>query len=222
MESTMAVVPGNFEILRFRAIELVVLLSRSSVASESSSNDPLTEANNRHLKRILESRTTEELIENLHLVADRMAGNLFSFQGIRHASVLRRAERYIWENYTRKISLNEIAKASGLSAPYFSTIFKEEMGENLSSYLNRLRVEKAATLLTETGKPLNEIASVCGFEDQSWFSKIFRSFTGISPGKHRERGGRLTLRGGKSNVKNEVNFPDSPTGLETKQNMLSS
>jgi len=59
------------------------------------------------------------------------------------------------------------------------------MGENLSNYLNRLRVEKAAAMLTETGKSLNEIAEQCGFEDQSWFSKVFKNFTGVSPGKYR-------------------------------------
>jgi YesN/AraC family two-component response regulator len=129
------------------------------------------------------------LTENLHVIVDRMSGKIFSFQGIRHSSALRKAERYIWENYTRKISLQEIADTSGLSAPYFSTIFKEEMGENLSNYLNRLRVEKATTMLAETDLTLNEIASACGFEDQSWFSKIFKSFTGLSPGKYREKGG---------------------------------
>jgi AraC-like DNA-binding protein/ligand-binding sensor protein len=180
--------PDNLEIARFRAIELAVLLSRAAT-TEATGSDTLMETNNRYLGRILESKTVEELIENLHRIAERMSSKIFSFQGIRHASVLRRAERYIWANYTRKISLDEIAKASGLSAPYFSTVFKEEMGENFSSYLNRLRVEKTAVLLLETGKPLNEIAKLCGFEDQSWFSKIFKSFTGISPGKFRENGG---------------------------------
>jgi AraC-like DNA-binding protein len=118
-----------------------------------------------------------------------MSAQIFSFQGVRHASALRKAERFIWENYTRKISLGEIAGAAGLSAPYFSTIFKEEMGENLSAYLNRLRVEKAGHMLTETALTLSEIASSCGFEDQSWFSKIFKSYAGISPGKYRGQGG---------------------------------
>ena len=206
MDNFIAAIPGDLEIIRFRAIELVVLLSRAAVSggesrikdpvpfrapaagSEAANGNILLEVNDRYLRRIQESKTPEELIESLHLIAERMAGRLFSFQGIRHASVLRKAERYIWENYSRKLSLDEIAKASGLSAPYFSTIFKEEMGENLSNYLNRLRVEKATTLLTETGKSLNEIAGLCGFEDQSWFSKIFKSFTGLSPGKFRENG----------------------------------
>jgi transcriptional regulator GlxA family with amidase domain len=67
-------------------------------------------------------------------------------------------------------------------------VFKEEMGENLSNYLNRLRVEKAAAMLVTTTMPISEITFACGFEDQSWFSKIFKNFTGLTPGKYRERG----------------------------------
>jgi AraC-like DNA-binding protein len=105
---------------------------------------------------------------------------------MRHALPLRKAESYIRENYTRKVSLKEVAEVSGLSAPYFSTVFKEEMGENLSSYLNRLRVDRAAELLLDTDLSLSEIAGSCGFEDQSWFSKIFKSYTGLSPGRYRD------------------------------------
>jgi AraC-like DNA-binding protein/ligand-binding sensor protein len=189
--------PGNFEFFQFRAIELVVLLSRAAVSAEFSRDDSgnaiddkaILDANNRYLKKIEDSQSIKELTETLHVIMERLAGKIFSFQGIRHSSALRKAERYIWENYTRKISLQEIAAASGLSAPYFSTIFKEEMGENLSNYLNRLRVEKATTMLAETNMALSEIAAACGFEDQSWFSKIFKGYTGLSPGKYREKGG---------------------------------
>jgi AraC-like DNA-binding protein len=181
--------PGNLEFIQLRAIELVVLLSREILTVDRSEESTALETNNRYLKKIQESRTIESLTETMQSIVDRMARQLFSFQGIRHASALRKAERFIWENYTRKLCLQEVAEASGLSAPYFSTIFKEEMGENLSSYLNRLRVEKAAALLTETDLSLNEIAWTCGFEDQSWFSKIFKSYTRISPRKYREQGG---------------------------------
>jgi YesN/AraC family two-component response regulator len=167
----------------------VVLLSRAAAGPDDRENNLILEANNRYLKKVEDSQNVKELTEILHAIVDRMAGKIFSFQGIRHSSALRKAERYIWEHYTRKISLQEIAGVSGLSAPYFSTIFKEEMGENLSYYLNRLRVEKAATMLVETELSLSEIASACGFEDQSWFSKIFKGFTGLSPGKYREKGG---------------------------------
>jgi AraC-like DNA-binding protein/ligand-binding sensor protein len=184
--------PDHFKFIQFRAIELVVLLSRAAI-TPGNTEDAMLETNNRYLRRIQEAKSIEELTDVLHIIVERMSGQIFSFQGVRHASALRKAERYIWENYTRKISLQEIAAASGLSAPYFSTIFKEEMGENLSSYLNRLRVEKASHMLTETDLSLSDIAGACGFEDQSWFSKIFKSFTGVSPGKYRGQGGNSIL-----------------------------
>jgi AraC-like DNA-binding protein/ligand-binding sensor protein len=186
-------VSDDYNYIRFRAVELVVLLFREAMSTDTAKDNALLEANNRYLKRIQETKNIGELTAALHLIVERITGQIFSFQGIRHASVLRRAERYIWENYTRKISLREIARASGLSAPYFSTVFKEEMGENLSNYLNRLRVEKAASMLIETDLSLGEISGSCGFEDQSWFSKIFKYYTGISPGKFREKGGAPKL-----------------------------
>lgn len=181
--------PANISIIRFRAVELFVLLSRAAVYDDTEKESQM-ETNKRNLKRILESQTPEAVIENLQHAAMHTAAGIFSFQGLRHASVLRRAERYIWENYSRKLSLEEIARAAGLSPPYFCSIFKAEMGENLSAFINRLRIERAEIMLTETVKPIKEIAVLCGFEDQGWFSKKFKSFTGMSPGSFREQGGR--------------------------------
>jgi AraC-like DNA-binding protein/ligand-binding sensor protein len=191
MENLFASNPHNFDFIKLRAIELVVLLSREAISVDASEDNIQLEKNNRYIRHIQDAQNVDELTDVMFIIVERMGGQIFSFQGIRHASALRKAERYIWENYTRKICLQEVAEASGLSAPYFSTIFKDEMGENLSNYLNRLRVEKASSMLTETNLALSEIAGACGFEDQSWFSKIFKTHTGISPGKYRETGGNI-------------------------------
>ena len=174
---------ADFDFLKYKSIELTVILSRQ--AEEHFNTE---EAYDRCFKRLLDSEKVEELSENLQYIIEYMSGKIFSFRGVCHASALRKAERFIWDNYTRKINLKEIAAASGLSAPYFSTIFKDEMGQNLSDYLNRLRVEKAAGILTGTNISLTSIAKVCGFEDQSWFSKVFKSQMGVSPGKFRDQG----------------------------------
>jgi YesN/AraC family two-component response regulator len=181
----------NFNGFQLRAMELAVLLSRAVNNPKDIEDDSIVETNNRYLKKIEESRSFRDILEILTVIIDRISGKIFSFMGVRHSSALRKAERFIWDNYTKKISLQEIAKASGLSAPYFSTIFRDEMGENLSNYLNRLRVEKAGAMLLESNIPISGIATACGFEDQSWFSKIFKNYTGISPGKFRERGGNF-------------------------------
>ncbi|MCL2190741.1 MAG: helix-turn-helix domain-containing protein [Treponema sp.] len=179
----------NFPYIQLRALELAVLLTRTGTNFISAT---AVENNARYLKQIQEAKSIEDLTGILHVIVENVAEQIVSFQGLPHASAMRKAELFIRENLTRKISLGEIAKIAGLSAPYFSTIFKEEMGENLSSYVNRQRVEKASKLLLETDLTLSEIAASCCFQDQSWFSKIFKSFTGISPGKYRRQGGPVS------------------------------
>ena len=178
--------PGDFKSIQYRAIELTVLLSRVD-ASPNLNAGTTFETNNSSFKAIQDAIDIESLTDALHRIIEDVASQINSFQGIHHPSALKKAEIFILDNFTRKISLEEIAKSSGFSAPYFSTIFKEEMGENLSSYLNRLRVEKAKIMINETNMALSKIARTCGFEDQSWFSKIFKHYTGISPGKFRKR-----------------------------------
>jgi AraC-like DNA-binding protein/ligand-binding sensor protein len=185
--------PDQFRQIQYRAIELAVLISRVD-SRPGIAEKIMIETNNRNIKSIQEAGDIDELTDVLLRIVDETAGQIASFQGIQHASALKKAKLYILENFTRKISLEEIAKASGFSAPYFSTIFKKEMGENLSGYLNRLRVEKAKIMFADSRYSLSAIAQACGFEDQSWFSKIFKHFTGTSPGKYRSQGGKAVSK----------------------------
>ena len=177
---------GNPEYFKLKVMELLVMLSRTG--SNSQNNLELVETNSRYLQRIEALTDSEEITDYLCTIVEQMSRKIFSFRGLRHASALRKAERFIRENYLKRISLQEIAYMSGLSAPYFSTVFKDEMGENLSFYLNRLRVEKACSMLKETENSVSEISVACGFEDQSWFSKTFKNHTGLSPCKYRKLG----------------------------------
>jgi AraC-like DNA-binding protein len=175
---------GDFAFLQSRAIEMAAFFAHSA-ADGAEKPDSVIEGCSKYMARLEEATTSAKLYEAMISFINNLSADLFSYQGVQHQAALRKAGRFIWANYTRKISLDEISKAAGLSAPYFSMIFKKEMGENLSVYLNRLRVEKAKVLLQDSDISLFNIAKICGFEDQSWFSKIFKAFAGISPGKFR-------------------------------------
>jgi YesN/AraC family two-component response regulator len=179
---------GKFNLTRYRAVELVILISRLGIR-QAFTMETVLENDNRNLSLIEKAKNIDELAAILHHIVDDITEQIHRFRGIQHSSALRKAEQYIQRNFSRKISLEEIAKVSGFSSPYFSTLFKKEMGENLSGYLSRLRVEKATELLTSTSLSLNAIAKACGIEDQRWFSKIFKAHTGKSPGKFRRQGG---------------------------------
>jgi len=185
--------PDHFQYIQYRAMELAILLSRVDTGPGLSS-EILLEICNRNFITIQEARNIEELCDILHGIVNDIASLISDFQGIRHIMALKKAEYYILENYTRKISLSEIADVSGFSSPYFSTIFKEEMGENLSAYINRLRVERACFLLLNTKYSLGKITRACGYEDQSWFSKMFKAYTGVTPGIFRTQGENYTQK----------------------------
>ena len=182
--------PNQFGCVKYRAIELAILITRLGINSGFTLKTIL-DSDSRNLLAIKKTKNMEELTATLNGIIDDLTGQIHSFKGIQHASALRKAEQFIMENFSRKLSLEEIAKASGFSAPYFSTIFKEETGENLSKYLSRLKVEKAAALLVGTSLPLGVIAKSCGYEDRSWFSKIFKAHTGVSPRTYRKKKGAV-------------------------------
>lgn len=93
---------------------------------------------------------------------------------------------YIEKNYAKEISLNVIAKASGLTPSYFSALFKKETGETLSNYIIRYRLDIAKHLLRETGLSISEIAGSVGYPDIKYFSRLFKKYMNITPTEFRK------------------------------------
>ena len=112
---------------------------------------------------------------------------VFASKDEEYGSVIASSIRYIRKNYRDKITLEETAQEVGLSPNYFSRIFNEKMNISFSAYINRLRVEQAQKLLLNTSLPIIEVAGLVGFDEQSYFSKVFKSVTHLSPGQYRKR-----------------------------------
>ena len=70
---------------------------------------------------------------------------------------------------------------------YLSRLFKQEMGETLSEYLFRVKIERAAQLLKERRHKIGEIASMVGYSASSYFSVMFKKYTGYSPREYCQR-----------------------------------
>jgi ligand-binding sensor protein/AraC-like DNA-binding protein len=96
-------------------------------------------------------------------------------------SNLEPAIKYIHENLHEQIFLEEASDLCNLSISQFSRIFKKEFGKNFKEYVNLKKVEKAKILLNITDKSINQIAFDLGFEDNSYFTKFFKKYEGITP-----------------------------------------
>lgn len=98
------------------------------------------------------------------------------------------AKEYIAAHYSDgNLSLDEVSKAVGISAPYLSGIFSEVNKGGFLAYLSSYRVEQAKQYLTETNETVAEIGKMCGFNSAQSFSRVFRKQTGVSPGQYREK-----------------------------------
>ena len=102
-----------------------------------------------------------------------------------HSQIIVSALRYIRNNYKRKITLAMVEEALHVNGSYFSTLFKNEMGISFTRYLNRLRVEEACRMLKETDRDIVGVMLAVGFEDQSYFTKVFTKETGMTPRQNR-------------------------------------
>lgn len=94
---------------------------------------------------------------------------------------------FIYNSYDKPISLDEIAQASGISKYHFIKKFKESMNVTPNQFLMKYRIRKAMEGLQRTDKSIKAIALSVGFNDANYFSKVFKSLVGTSPGEFRER-----------------------------------
>lgn len=91
----------------------------------------------------------------------------------------------IKNNYMKNITLEELADAAGFSPKYFCRVFREMTNRAPVEYLNWFRINRSCAMIRETDEKLQTIASKCGFNDFSYFIKIFHRYKNMTPLKYR-------------------------------------
>lgn len=91
---------------------------------------------------------------------------------------------YMRTHIDKKITLEEISEEVGLSKFHFSREFKRVTGLTIVSYMNILRCRNAKKMLSKNEYSIHEIASKCGFENDSYFSRTFKKYIGVLPSEY--------------------------------------
>jgi AraC family transcriptional regulator len=94
----------------------------------------------------------------------------------------RKLRNHIENGLEGLLPVEDLAKLVSLSPSHFCRVFKESFGESPHSYVTRLRVERARTLMLTTSESLSQIALACGLADQAHLCRCFRRVTGTTPG----------------------------------------
>ena len=140
------------------------------------------------INKINEAATTDELSETFRGLIKRISADLVSSVYPGASPLIARSLRYIKSNYTRKIKLTDISSELHVNPTYFSALFSQEMGRPFTDYILELRIGKAKDLLRNTNMDIVDISGASGFENQSYFTKIFRKRTGQTPRQYRQGG----------------------------------
>jgi AraC-like DNA-binding protein len=101
-------------------------------------------------------------------------------------SCIKKAIGFIRSECQREITLDEVCQLVGLSKYYFAREFKRITGQTIVNYINITRCENAKVMLCESDSSIAQISLQCGFSDQSYFTRVFKATTGISPTKYRK------------------------------------
>lgn len=95
--------------------------------------------------------------------------------------LVNRALIYLRENYSKNINLKTLSEELYISTWYLSKLLKKETGSNFIDILNNIRVEEAKKLLGDPKYKIYEIAEVVGFSDVTYFYRLFKKLTGMTP-----------------------------------------
>ncbi len=177
---------GSLDWIRSRAAELIVLISRTAMDCGADEGEMLT-LNQKLLKNVSSLQDFSALSAWFYRSIDKYMDAMFAFPKARHASSIQSCIQYIRQHYTSRLTLEDTARAVGLSPDYLSRIFKQETGVTFTHYLNDLRIRKARDLIRHSGLRLTDICQMVGFDDQSYFTKVFRRFAGMSPNEYRRK-----------------------------------
>ena len=171
-----------------RIYDLLVLISRTAIEAGANPDETLR-ANHNYLQELNRIQDFDALCVWLTRVTTTLMDSVFDFTSSRHANIIHQSIQYLGTHYHEHITLEEMARQVFLSPPYFSRVFKQEVGESFNIYLNRLRIDRSKELLLQQNLRLGDIAQLVGFEDQSYFTKVFKKLVGVAPIRYRETHG---------------------------------
>ncbi|MGG3281075.1 response regulator transcription factor [Paenibacillus solani] len=92
-----------------------------------------------------------------------------------------RAQKYVIQHVTEKLTLEEMAGYLNLNSSYFSRLFKRETNQNFIEYVNMVKLQKAKQLLQQSNKTVEEISDYLGYANKSYFIKLFKREIGMTP-----------------------------------------
>lgn len=177
------------EIVRLQTLEMLMLICRE-VRELGGPPYEILDISNNLLSNIADDSLKSEDMDNFCSRIEKEVIDKYMEIVIRRNSkqgniIIDNAIKFIKANYHKDIQLVQIADAAFVSSYYLSHLFPKATGKTIMEYITAERIEAAKKLLIENNLPIKNIASKTGFTGVSYFSKIFKKFSDMTPGEFR-------------------------------------
>jgi two-component system response regulator YesN len=176
----------NFDLLKVRLLELIVIISRAAIAKGISA-EGLLGPRYSYLTDINAATGFDDLFWKVTKALENFTRAVSEQRGRTALVHMTRMKEFLSRNFATKVSARDVAAAAGLSVSRALHLFTKEGGVSLSAYVARCRVDYAIYLMRNTDHSMADIATECGFFDQSHFTKTFRALEGTPPLRYRRR-----------------------------------
>jgi two-component system, response regulator YesN len=174
----------NFDMLKVRLLELIVIISRAAMAKGISA-DGLLGQRYSYLTDINAATGFDDLFWKVTRALENYTRAISDERGRGAQLHVARMKEYLKHNLAAKVSARDMAAAAGLSVSRALHLFRQETGASFSAWVARQRIDYARYLLRDTDHSMADIASECGFYDQSHFTKTFCALEGTPPLRYR-------------------------------------
>lgn len=132
--------------------------------------------------------------ENLGILTEAVREIVRAILGFRVESsnkdVTKAIREYIQTHFMENLTTKIISEKFHLNSTYLSTLFKEKSGMTLTAYIEGIRMENAKELLKNEGLTIADVAETVGYLDTNYFGKVFKKYSGITPGQYRASHGK--------------------------------
>ena len=174
----------NFEVIKVRIIELIVIISRAAIEAGVGAKE-LLGLNYSYLTELSKVTDLEELLFKVTRVLENFIAKVSLGKEKKRKVRGQRMRDFIHQNFTRKITARDVAREAGLSVGRALHLFREETGMALTGYINKMKVDYGKYLLLNSDIQLAELADQLGYYDQSHFTKNFKKYEKITPSHFR-------------------------------------
>ncbi|MDO5541098.1 MAG: response regulator [Eubacteriales bacterium] len=136
---------------------------------------------------LLKPSRSSDILKQILEIADEISGTTQKTEvDSTHSNLVELAKEYMEEYYNEELTLQRVADVVGISPGYLSTIFSQCLGTGFVDYLNQIRIEHACAYLKQRYFKTYEIAYKVGFQDEKYFTRVFKKIMGITPSEYKK------------------------------------